>query len=212
MTESELTAVSRVDLHCHSTAWRTRSSACSTRSAARVRDASEEVTRWPGAGVGAAGRGGGGRRPGGADRRRPQRTALPAAGRGAGRRRRRAGRLACDARAAGSRRAGRGARAHLAGIARTPRRGLAPSARAGSRGREGGGVTSAPHGAARGGGRAWRGAEPQRRAPILPQPRPPEWSAALVPSQRRAADRRSRLRRRRAPRSERPAAGLVKTM
>jgi hypothetical protein len=35
----------------------------------------------------------------------------------------------------------------------------------------------------------------QRR--VLPQPRPPEWSAALVPSQRRAADRRSQLQRRR---------------
>jgi hypothetical protein len=35
----------------------------------------------------------------------------------------------------------------------------------------------------------------QRRA--LPQPRQPAWSAALAPSQRRAADRRAQLARRR---------------
>jgi hypothetical protein len=34
-----------------------------------------------------------------------------------------------------------------------------------------------------------------RRA--LPQPPPPAWNAALVPSQRRAADRRAQLQRRR---------------
>jgi len=31
----------------------------------------------------------------------------------------------------------------------------------------------------------------------LPQPRPPAWNAALVPSQRRAADRLAQLQRRR---------------
>ena len=36
----------------------------------------------------------------------------------------------------------------------------------------------------------------QRRRPVA-QPQPPTWSAALVPSQRRAADRRVQLERRR---------------
>jgi len=35
-----------------------------------------------------------------------------------------------------------------------------------------------------------------RRRP-LPQPRPPGWGTALVPSQRRAAERRAQLQRRR---------------
>jgi hypothetical protein len=35
------------------------------------------------------------------------------------------------------------------------------------------------------------------RGRTLPQPQPSEWSAALVPSQRRAADQRSQLERRR---------------
>ena len=41
----------------------------------------------------------------------------------------------------------------------------------------------------------------RRRAPALPQPRPPEWGAALAPSQRRAADRRVQLQRRRSAQS-----------
>jgi hypothetical protein len=36
----------------------------------------------------------------------------------------------------------------------------------------------------------------QRRRPVA-QPRPPAWSTALVPSQRRAADQRAQLERRR---------------
>jgi hypothetical protein len=42
---------------------------------------------------------------------------------------------------------------------------------------------------------------PRRRAPTLPQPRTPEWSAALAPSQRRAAERRSQLQERRSAQS-----------
>ena len=68
-------------------------------------------------------------RPGRADRRRPQRAALPAARRGARRRGGRPRGLAGDARAAGARRPRRGAGAHLGGGARPARRGLAARAR-----------------------------------------------------------------------------------